>query len=496
MRKLDAEAINDCGIASSVLMENAAGHLAAAVLERLPEGGAAAVVCGTGNNGGDGVAAARILLERGVRVKTYLVGDRGRMTEDERLMESRLVAAGGELLPLRPGDAAAERYVSGADVIVDALFGVGLSRALSGEALEAVRLINRSRAYTVSADVASGVDAGTGEILGEAVRADETVTFTFAKPGHFAAPGCERRGRLSVCDIGIPERLAAGAPSAAEAVDTVCLPRRKMLTHKGDYGRILVIAGSVGFTGAPILASRAAVRAGAGLVFLGVPERIYTAAAVKSDEAMPFPLPCGEDGTLSDAAVGEVLARLSRCDACLIGPGLGRSEGVADVVAEVVRECRVPLVIDADGINAVSEHRDILRGASCPIILAPHDGEFARLGGAIAGGRPASARAFALEYGCTLILKGPGTVTAGPDGELFINTNGNPGMAKGGSGDVLSGITAALLGQGLAPTKAAYTAVYLHGRAGDICAGRYGEYAMTATDMIGALSDAFMESMG
>lgn len=270
--------------------------------------------------------------------------------------------------------------------------------------------------------------------------------------------------------------------------DNISLPRRKRGGHKGDYGKLLLICGSTGYTGAPTLAARAAVRSGAGLVFLGVPEAIYMITAVKNTEAMPYPLPCDEEGKLSPAALPWVKEKLRVCDVSLIGPGLGRSPHVTELVCDIIRTSKIPLIIDADGINAVSENIHILDEATCPLILTPHEGEFRRLGGDT-GDRLEAARNFALCHKCTLVLKGQETVTALSGGTAYVNTTGNPGMAKGGSGDVLAGIMAALIGQHLPPERAVYTAVWLHGRAGDICARRLGEYAMTPTDLINALPE-------
>ena len=273
------------------------------------------------------------------------------------------------------------------------------------------------------------------------------------------------------------------------------LPERPADGHKGTFGKCYLLCGSTGYTGAPILSSRAAVRSGTGLVFLGVPESIYTIAAVKSDEAMPAPLPAGEDGTLSAQALEPALTKMAGCDAALIGPGLGRSEGVEEVVQRVMETVQYPLVLDADGINAISGHMDILyRRRESPTIVTPHDGEFARMGGDLSDGdRVTAARKFAMTFGCLLVLKGHRTIICLPDGEIFVNTTGNSGMAKGGSGDVLSGILVSLLAQGLHPVKAAVCAVWIHGRAGDLCAERFGERAMTPSDMIAVLGEVFKE---
>ena len=266
------------------------------------------------------------------------------------------------------------------------------------------------------------------------------------------------------------------------------MPRRDPAGHKGTFGKVYLLGGSVGYTGAPVLAARAALRTGAGLVFLGVPREIYPIIAVKCDEAMPFPLPDDRKA---------ILDRAAGCDAVLIGPGLGRKPETETLVLRLLEELAAPVVLDADGINALSGHIDVLDGRGAPTVLTPHEGEFARLTGCALpiGDRLSAARGFAAAHRCTVVLKGHGTVTAAPDGRVWVNPTGNPGMAKGGSGDVLAGMTAALWGQRLLRRgeddlpRLAAAAVYYHGLAGDLCAGRFGEYAMLPGDMIEALSE-------
>lgn len=268
------------------------------------------------------------------------------------------------------------------------------------------------------------------------------------------------------------------------------LPARPRECHKGSFGRLLIAAGSVGYTGAPTLCARAAVRAGAGLVFLGVPEAIYPITAVKNDEAMPFPLPCDDAGRLSAAAADVLLPRLARCTALVLGPGLGRTDALRQLVPQLTRAARCPVVLDADALWAVADTPEALRGTDeAPVLVTPHLGEFALLGGRYDGDRAAAARAFSLEHGCITVLKGPGTAVAFPDGDVLVNPTGGPGLAKGGSGDVLSGVLGALLGQ-LPLREAVCAAVWLHGRAGDLACALQGEYAMTATDVIAQLGPA------
>ena len=263
------------------------------------------------------------------------------------------------------------------------------------------------------------------------------------------------------------------------------LPDRNPWGHKGNFGRLLLLCGSKGYTGAAFFAAMGALRSGAGLVFLGVPESIYAIEAVKLNEPVIFPLP-DAGGRLSTAAVPEILSRLPRMDALLVGPGLGQSEGTLAVVRAVLEKAECPVVVDADGINVLSAHRDLLRGRKSPTILTPHDGEFARLGGVIGEERMAAAADLADDLGCIVLLKGHETcITDGTDG--YINTTGNPGMAVGGSGDVLAGVITALLGAGLPPLEAAACGAWLHGAAGDRCASELGQYGMLPTDMLSAL---------
>ena len=269
----------------------------------------------------------------------------------------------------------------------------------------------------------------------------------------------------------------------------VFLPKRPAESHKGDYGKLLILGGSVGYTGAPNLCARAAVRSGAGLVYLGVPAPIYEITAVKQDEAMPFPLPADEQGGISAESVDIIKEKLRNCDVCAVGPGMGKGDGTAAVVGWLLENCGKPLVLDADALNVLAGQTEVLKAHRGPVILTPHDGEFVRLGGIISADRAESALRYAEETGCITVLKGHRTVVAYPTGEVYITTRGNPGMAKGGSGDVLTGVIAAMLGQ-LPPEQAVPTGVYLHSYAGDLCAEAMGEYAMTATDLIETLPQA------
>jgi len=278
------------------------------------------------------------------------------------------------------------------------------------------------------------------------------------------------------------------------------LPPRRRDSHKGDYGRLLIIAGSIGYTGAPVLAARAATKIGAGLVQVGVPQKIYDIIAVKLIEEMPFPLPGDAKGQLVANAASDILRRASKSDVCLIGPGLGTSSDITELVHSITRLSEVPIILDADGLNAIAENTDILNQATCPLILTPHPGEFERLCSELSSGsasaplnRLQAACEFASKYGCILVLKGHRTIMALPNGVAYVNTTGGPAMAKGGSGDVLAGMIAALIAQKFPIVHAVASAVYIHGLAGDLCAAEFGEYCVTASDIIDMLPKAIRE---
>ena len=487
-RAMDSAAINEYSIPGIDLMERASRHIFEAVLRCSDE--RAAVFCGRGNNGGDGFGCAWLLADSGVPVRTFLVGDPEKMTADAREMLRRFEYAGGRLELFDPENGDIAEYVKSCPVVVDAIFGTGLRSAPRENAEAAVELINSSGAFVIAADIPSGVDADSGLVRGAAVFADLTITFNAPKIGQFTLPGALNCGEVQIADIGIPSEVTEAETANVFAVcsEDISLPLRARDAHKGSFGKDLIIAGSVGYTGAACLASRAAVRSGAGLVTLCIPDKVYSVIAVKCDEAMPTPAQSCENGCFSAEAAEKILPLLEKSDACLIGPGLGRSGGVTDIVKKVIRASKVPLVIDADGINAVSGNIDVLDEASCPIILTPHDVEFARLGGDLSRGRVNGALDFAEKHGCALVLKGHRSICAFPDGTAYINTTGNPGMAKGGSGDVLAGILLSLIGQKLPLKKAVTHAVYFHGRSGDLCRDRLGEYFMTPSDITDGLS--------
>ena len=390
MRELDRITIQERGVPSTDLMERAAAAVADEVMALMGDTpGRVVCFCGPGNNGCDGVACARLLLEAGFEVRCVLVGSREKMTMDTRAMEAKLAAAGGKLEPFQPDDGAFAVWCLECGAMVDAIFGTGLRRGVEGDALTAIRMMNTCDIPVVSADIPSGVETDTGRVLGAAVEAAATVTFTLPKVGHFVGKGGLHTGKLVVADIGIPADLVNGAdcPVCSVGEGEARFPRRPLDAHKGDFGKCYILGGSVGYSGAPVLAAQAAVRSGAGLVTVGVPAPVWPVAAAKLEEAMPYPLPAGKEGQLSLEAGEAVHGHLDGCGVCLIGPGLGRGNGVSAVVRQLLREIHVPVVLDADGINALERHIDVLdERKGLHTILTPHDGEFARLGGDLSGG--------------------------------------------------------------------------------------------------------------
>ncbi len=504
MRELDRQAIEDRGIPSMDLMERAAGYVAQAAASLTSRRGRIAVLCGPGNNGGDGLGAARRLFLEGFHVRVFLAGDYEKLTEDALEETRRLSTCGVTLELLDPEDPDQRSFVRNADCIIDALFGVGLSREIRPESPFGIAIdwIQSSHAAVVAADIPSGVEADTGRILGQAVRADKTVTFSLPKIGHAVGDGALYSGAVEVRDIGVPADLIRAVRCPVQTVEASfvreALPPRKPDGHKGDFGKLLIVGGSRGYTGAPYLAASAAVRSGCGLVYLGVPQGIWAVEAVKCTCAMPFPLPTAPDSPgLDDLSLSAIAERQRACQVLALGPGLGRSDALTELVCTLLRETEQPVVLDADGINALEGHIDVLDSRLGRVtILTPHDGEFARICPDFRpqGDRVGQARDFAAAHGCVLVLKGHRTVTASPLGNVLVNTTGNSGLAKGGSGDVLTGLTASLLCQGAAPVQAAAAAVWIHGRAGDLAAKALGPYAMTPKDVIARLGRAIRDA--
>ena len=503
MRRVDARAMSELGIPGPTLMENAgrgaADALLAAVLERglRPRGLKVALACGGGGNGGDGFVVARRLKRAGARPDVLLVVAPDRLRGDAAIKFAEMRRAGIAARVIDDAAAAAAAF-GRADVIVDALLGTGARGAPTPLVAALIEAMNASGRPVVALDVPSGLPADGGRAGGPVVRAWLTPTFAAPKLGLVVGDGVERAGRVVVVPIGVPEtEVGRDAQTfVLEASDVARLfPRRPRDVHKGTYGHLLVLAGSVGKTGAAALCARAALRSGVGLVTVGTAASAQPTVAALSLEAMTEPLPETPARSLAMKAREPIVALAEARAAVAIGPGLGLDDETRALARVLVSTLPRPMVVDADALTALADHLDVLRGAHTARVLTPHPGEMARLlGGTVAdvqADRLGAARAFATAHGVHLVLKGARTLIAAPDGRVLVNPTGNAGMASGGTGDVLTGILGALLARGLDATQAALAGVYLHGLAGDVAAERVGEEALIATDVIDALGEAF-----
>jgi NAD(P)H-hydrate epimerase len=487
-RAADAWAIGDRGIASLELMERAGGGLAEAIRERVPDG-RVVIVVGKGNNGGDGLVVARLLRDSGREVDVLMLAPGDELSGDARTNFERVA----ESAHPRPFEAGA---LAGAAAIVDAILGTGFSGEPRDPALAAIRAINEGAgdAVVFACDVPSGVDASTGEIAGDAVRADVTVTFHAAKPGLWISPGKAHAGEVRVIDIGIPEgppvtpSVGLIAPSVLDGV-----PHRAQDSTKFAAGSLLVCGGSTGLTGAPCMAAEAAMRAGAGYVTALVPASLNLVFEQRLVEVMSVPLP-DKDGTLTQPALEVALERTDRADAMVLGPGLGRKPGTFKLARKLAAAVTIPLLLDADALNAHEGRLEALAERSAATVLTPHAGELARLletdSGEIGAHRLRSVRDAAARADAVVLLKGDDTIVAAPDGRAAVSRGATPVLATAGTGDVLSGVIGAYLSKGMDPFHAACAGVFVHARAGRLAERTIGTEGVIASDVIALLPRA------
>ena len=495
MRAVDAAA-DGFGMPSAVLMENAGEALAREALAVASPHGRFLVVCGTGNNGGDGLVAARRLAGQGREVFVELLGAPGVLKGEPARNWTALEATRAVV-----GRIGATFSVVRGDVVIDALFGTGLSRPPEGAYADAIARMAAWRAagaLVVAADVPSGLDSDTGRALEPTVTADVTVSFGYLKLGQAVEPGVTRCGRVVLADIGIPrgaERALSEAPvSLVEAQDARArLHPRRSDSHKGTYGHVLVVAGSTGKSGAAALCALGALRGGAGLVTVASSGAVVEQVLHHAPEVMGEHL--GQGSGLGAGELERVLALAQGKQALVIGPGLERGPETAAFLAGVLAGLPCPAVLDADALNALAADPAVLRTAAAPVVVTPHPGEMARLLGAstadVQAARLDVARTFSRAHGVIVVLKGARTLTATPTGSAYVNPTGNPGMATGGSGDVLAGLIGALIAQGLPPEDAALTGVWAHGHAGDLAAARRGQVGLIASDLLDGLGETW-----
>ena len=512
MQEMDQKTIHSFGIPGLVLMENAGRGAVEALLSKINTRDIKkiAVLAGRGNNGGDGFVMARYLLEKGYRITTFLLASKEAVKGDARVNMQLFE----KLCDRSPGAALVEiktavelktnrSRILHHDLFIDAILGTGLNAGLMGLIRDAVELMNSSEKPVFSVDIPSGLNADTGKPLGTAVKAFATATFAFAKAGHLLYPGNLHTGELSIIDIGIPKFIAGEKKiqlSLMEKQDIAALfPPREFNSHKGSFGHLLVIAGSTGKTGAAALCADAAMRCGTGLVSLGIAESLNPVMEALVLEPMTHALPENEKGFLSENCLKDILALLKEKQALALGPGLGTREGTKKLVQGLVEQSPVPLVLDADAVNCLADDPEILKKKSQPAILTPHPGEMARLCRLptpdIQADRIGMARKFAAEFDVILVLKGARTVIALPDGRAFINPTGNPGMASGGMGDVLTGMIAGFLAQGFSPEAASLAGVYIHGLCADVLSKQKGAFGFLARDMVQSIPETVFQHL-
>ncbi len=504
MREADRRAIDDIGIPSLVLMENA-GRQAVAAMEAIYSDLSdrqVAVLCGRGNNGGDGFVVARTLIQRNVDVSVFLIGRVSEVRGDARVNLEILGRLGHTVVEVADSQAWELHFseVSDCTLIVDAIFGTGLNAPVSGFIESVITDINTSGIPVVAIDLPSGLSADSPEPIGPSIEANVTITLAAPKLPLVLPPGETRAGDIVIADIGIPDDVidAVSGPHVdllTRASMRPLVPPRTPDSHKGDFGRVLIVAGSRGKTGAAHLAAIGALRSGAGLVTVATPDSCQAVVAAMAPEYMTEALPETADG-LDARAVDQVI-EIAR-DVIALGPGLGQASGTREFIRQLVDRATMPIVIDADGLNAFAGDPEKLAGREGrDVIITPHPGEMARLVGMsieeVQSSRLEIARNFAVVHHVFVVLKGHRTLIATPDEKVFINPTGNPGMATGGTGDVLTGMIAAWLAQLLDAEAACRLAVYLHGMAGDLAEADEGEVAMTSADVAAHLGDAVME---
>ena len=552
MRQIDKRAIEEFKILGTVLMENAALQTVQVILKHYPKPSKVLVLAGCGNNGGDALAVARHLFLYGYKTEVVIVSEDGRRPRGDaetnlKVLESLETTDSFENLNSLDslesihGDSQSEHLrihwlqnevdlnqlfplLRNADLIVEGFFGTGLDRPITGLYKEVIDQINKrtiinkltnypkkddKTGYSdknnnvsmpvISIDIPSGINGKTGHVMGSAFKATHTVTYGYLKTGHLLYPGREYSGKVHVVPISLPndspQSVGARQLTLTDHEAAKILKPRSRNSHKGNFGKLAVIAGSTGLTGAAHLTSLAAQRTGAGLVTLGIPRTLNPIMEQKLTEVMTFPIEDRGAGQLVTESLGDVTELLKDKSVLAIGPGCGKSSGVFETLWNILGKIDISIVIDADGLNHISKDMKLIKAHKAPAILTPHPGEMSRMTGLPLKDildRPVEvASQVADEYGCIVLLKGAATIVAEPKGRIYINTSGNSGMAKGGSGDVLTGMIASLLAQGYPPYEAAVLGCFTHGRAGDEAAKKLGETGMIAGDIIDAIPNVF-----
>ncbi|MFP4622334.1 MAG: NAD(P)H-hydrate dehydratase, partial [Bacteroidales bacterium] len=494
IRNMDRRAMEEYGMTQEILMENAGQAAYFTILKEFGiERKHFVVFCGSGNNGGDGLVVARKLHSNGAKITVIILGDRSKF---KRAAKQNMDIA--ENLQIRMIDwknaSEARKTVQHADAIIDAIFGTGIDREVEGKYRDAINLINSAEKTVFSIDIPSGVNGDTGQVMGTAVNADYTTTFGLPKAGNLLYPGFERGGKLYVTHISFPPTLYNSDDIKISVNDPQPLPPRGRDTHKGDYGKVLFIAGSSNYLGAPYFSALSFLKAGGGLSFLATPETISEFIGNKGSEIIFVSQKGTESGSISKGNKEQLLEFAETIDMVVIGPGLSLNEETQQLVRELVSEIKKPVLIDGDGITAVAQDTECIKKRQAPTLLTPHPGEMARLTkqstGDILKNKIDVVQNTAQELNACIVLKGAHSLIGYPDKKVFVNLSGNPGMATAGSGDVLTGTIAAMAGFGFSLDNAARMGVFMHGFAGDIAAVETGEDGLLADDIMNKLPAA------
>jgi len=499
MVQYDEFAIHKWGIPSSVLMENAGRTTYRLTKELyLTEKKRLLIVCGRGNNGGDGFVVARYALRDGYETVVALLGRMKDLKGDAALNMRLYLSIGGRILECPDNINSLKRQLANADIIIDAIFGTGLSKPVSGVEKKAIEEINSSQKPVIAVDIPSGLDGTKGIPLGSAINATHTFTYGYPKLGQILYPGAYHTGRLTVVDISLPEIAEKSLGIDGHIIDGQMVRRilkqRIPWSHKGTYGHVAVIAGSPGKTGAAHMASMAALKIGAGLVTLLIPARLNDIMEVKLTEVMTYPVKDRGTGFFMLSSYDEIIEVLKGKDVIIMGPGLSQNSETMELVRKLYTTVTKPFVIDADGINAFQRHTGIIKKAKGDAIFTPHPGEFSRITGMsihdINSDRVEAGRNFIKQYGATLVLKGARTIIFDSKGDIFINPTGNQSLAKGGSGDILTGLIGGILSQGYTPVEASILGTYLHGYIADSWIEEYTDMDLLACDMLNSLGES------
>ena len=508
MQKMDRSTIESFGLPGRILMENAGRGATQFFLDQFKnaENKKIGVIAGRGNNGGDGFVIARYLAQKGISVTVYLLSEHQKVSGDASANLKLLSPLKVPVIemPDAKSFSAHETAMRHEAIWIDAIFGTGLRSDVKGFFKDVIDFINRLNKPVFAVDIPSGLNSDTGQPCGACIRADATATFAFAKTGHFMFPGADYTGNLKIIDIGVPPHIAHDVGPlqyllTPDLIRAVFSPRPSD-AHKGHTGHLLVIAGSTGKTGAAVMTATSAMRSGAGLVTLGIPASLNPILEAQVIETMTEPLPETVNGILDDTSVNRIMDLLSDKKCLAIGPGIGTAPETQKLFKNLLQENTKPVVIDADGLNILAGHIEILKDLDTPVVLTPHPGEMARListtSANVQKDRIKCARDFAEKFNVHVVLKGARTIVAHPDGRVFINPTGNPGMASGGMGDVLTGVIAGFIAQGHQPELAAHAGVYLHGATADSLAKNKGPFGYLATDVMNLLPEVIKTLAG